>query len=99
MEVYKEKAIEITPRGIKSSNGIHDVDVIVLATGFQTSGGFFKGMEVLGRNGVSAEQHWDGIGGVGAYNTTAMHDFPNLFILLGPNSATGHTSAIVAIEK
>ncbi|PUU78792.1 hypothetical protein B9Z19DRAFT_1126042 [Tuber borchii] len=86
VQVHKEKAIEITPRGIKGSSGIHDVD-------------FFKGMEVLGRNGVSADQHWDGIGGIGAYNTTAMHNFLNFFILLGPNSVTGHTSAIVAIEN
>jgi len=71
----------------------------VLATGFQTSGKFFKGMEVIGRNGITADQHWDGIGGIGAYNTTAMHDFPNFFMLLGPNSVTGHTSALIAIEK
>lgn len=99
MQVHKEKAIEITPRGIRGGNEIHDVDVIVLATGFQTSGKFFKGMEVVGRNGVTADQHWDGIGGIGAYNTTAMHDFPNLFMLLGPNSVTGHTSALITIEK
>ncbi|CUS12120.1 unnamed protein product [Tuber aestivum] len=99
VQVHKERAIEIAPHGIKASDGIHDVDVIVLATGFQTSGKFFKGMEVLGRNGVSADKHWDGIGGVGAYNTTAMHDFPNFFMLLGPNSVTGHSSAIMAIEK
>ncbi|PWW75942.1 putative monooxygenase [Tuber magnatum] len=99
VQVYKERAIEITPRGIEASDEIHHVDVIVLATGFQRSGKFFKDMEVLGRNGVSADKHWDGIGGIGAYNTTAMHDFPNFFMLLGPNSVTGHSSAIFAIEN
>ncbi|KAG0135060.1 putative monooxygenase [Tuber indicum] len=99
VQVHKEEAIEITPRGIKSSDGIYDVDIIVLATGFQMSGKFFRGMEVLGRNGVSADKHWDGIGGIGAYNTVAIHDFPNLFMLTGPNSLTGHSSVIIAIEN
>ncbi|RPB01313.1 FAD/NAD(P)-binding domain-containing protein [Choiromyces venosus 120613-1] len=101
VHVHKQPAIQIMPGGIKPAGEeqVYEADVIVLATGFQTSGSFFPTMKVRGRDGVSAEKHWEGMGGAGAYNTTAMHGFPNMFMILGPNSATGHTSVIVAIEN
>ncbi|KAK0672570.1 putative monooxygenase [Cercophora samala] len=37
--------------------------------------------------------------GVGAYETVAVGGFPNFFMLAGPNSVTGHTSVIIAIEN
>ena len=44
------------------------------------------------------QQHWDKLGGIGAYETVAMNDFPNLFYLLGPNAGRGHTSVLYSIE-
>ncbi|KAJ6027463.1 monooxygenase, partial [Penicillium canescens] len=40
----------------------------------------------------------DDQGGIGAYKTVAMNEFPNIFYLLGPNSGSGHTSVLFAIE-
>ncbi|GKZ69748.1 hypothetical protein AnigIFM50267_004973 [Aspergillus niger] len=60
---------------------------------------FLSYMEVIGRGGKSVTQHWDQYGGPGAYNTSVMNGFPNFFMLMGPNSATGHTSALMAVEK
>jgi cation diffusion facilitator CzcD-associated flavoprotein CzcO len=43
-------------------------------------------------------QHWDEFGGIEAYKTIAMNEFPNLFYILGPNSGRGHTSVLYSIE-
>lgn len=88
----------IVPEGIEIVNGIIPADVIVLATGFQTSRPMSY-MQVQGQNGITIEEHWNRYGGAGAYNCSVMSGFPNLFMILGPNTATGHTSALLALEK
>lgn len=91
------KTQEIVPEGLKTSKGLIPADVIVLATGFKTNSTEF--LDVRGRNGKMVSQHWTEFGGPEGYNCSVMHGFPNFFLLLGPNSITGHTSAIMAIEK
>ncbi|KAI2812131.1 hypothetical protein CBS115989_10756 [Aspergillus niger] len=88
----------IIPEGIKTDHGVIPADIIILATGFKTNQ-FLSYMEVIGRGGKSVTQHWDQYGGPGAYNTSVMSGFPNFFMLMGPNSATGHTSALMAVEN
>ncbi|KAJ9266930.1 hypothetical protein DTO195F2_865 [Paecilomyces variotii] len=88
---------EIVPEGVKTTDGIIPADVIVLATGFQTNK-FTSYMAVHGREGT-IEDHWARYDGPEAYNCSTLSGFPNFFILLGPNSATGHTSALIAAEN
>jgi cation diffusion facilitator CzcD-associated flavoprotein CzcO len=56
-------------------------------------------MDVVGRRGENVDQHWSQYGGPSAYNCSVLNGFPNFFMLLGPNAATGHTSAMMAAEK
>ncbi|CAI4212020.1 unnamed protein product [Parascedosporium putredinis] len=86
------------PGGVKTETGVIEADVIVLANGFVTNKPL-ENIEVRGRNGVSLAEHWDEFGGPEAYNCSVMSGFPNFFICLGPNSATGHTSTIMASEN
>ncbi|KAF9777959.1 hypothetical protein IL306_004289 [Fusarium sp. DS 682] len=88
---------EIVEGGIETDRGFIEADVIVLANGYVTNT-FLGGIEVVGRKGTLT-QHWESFGGAEAYNCSAMSGFPNFFILLGPNAATGHTSAIMAAEN
>ncbi|KAJ5364820.1 uncharacterized protein N7496_010533 [Penicillium cataractarum] len=92
------KAERITAEGIETNKGFIPADVIVLATGFQTNK-FIPYMDVVGRNGQNVSQHWSKYGGPAAYNCSALNGFPNFFMLLGPNAATGHTSAMMAAEN
>ncbi|KAB5578092.1 hypothetical protein GE09DRAFT_1168778 [Coniochaeta sp. 2T2.1] len=94
-----EPVLEIVPEGVRTKNGVIEADVIVLANGFVTGDNYCLGTEIVGRNGETVRQHWKRFGGAGAYNTTAMSGFPNFFAVLGPNAATGHTSAIMAAEN
>ncbi|PHH63197.1 hypothetical protein CDD82_1925 [Ophiocordyceps australis] len=90
---------EVLPTAVRTADGATiDADVIVFATGYQTND-FMHGIDVVGRRGVDMRQHWESLGGPGAYNCSVMSDFPNFFMILGPNTATGHTSTILAIEN
>lgn len=97
LELKETKITEILPNGVRTPEEIIPADVVVLATGFKTNS-FIPYMTVRGINGT-IQDHWEQYDGPEAYNCSAMSDFPNFFILLGPNSATGHTSALMAAEK
>ncbi len=77
-----ESILEFVPGGVRTADGITDADVIVLATGYATNT-FLPRIDLVGRGGKTAKQHWDENDGIGAYNTTIMSGFPNFFFLLG----------------
>lgn len=74
----------IEPRGVVDNDGVlHEADVIVWGTGFKASD-FLYPMTVIGRNGVNLHEEWGG--DVQAYYGVNVPDFPNLFLLYGPNT-------------
>jgi cation diffusion facilitator CzcD-associated flavoprotein CzcO len=52
---------------------------------------------IVGRNGSSLAERWETTG-LQAYLGTTVPDFPNLFLMAGPNTGTGHTSLVIMIE-
>lgn len=78
---------EMTATGIRTADGAHhDVDVVVLATGFHAHN-YMRPMSIVGRDGITLDDAW--VKGPRAYRMTAIPGFPNLFTVLGPNSPTG----------
>ncbi|KAK5662200.1 hypothetical protein OQA88_8105 [Cercophora sp. LCS_1] len=97
LRLTDEKAVEVLEDGVKLSSGeVVQADVLVLANGFEMNQ---YPIEVVGRGGKTIEEHWEEIGGMAAYNCTHLSGFPNFTLLLGPNTATGHTSTVMAIEN
>ena len=75
---------EVTPRGVKADDGAeHAADVIIYGTGFQASK-FLSPMKVVGRAGVDLHAQWDG--NARAYMGVTVPNFPNFFMLYGPNT-------------
>jgi 4-hydroxyacetophenone monooxygenase len=75
---------EITPRGVVTDDGVeHAADVIVYGTGFQASR-FLTPMKVVGRCGIDLNEQWDG--DARAYMGITVPNFPNFFLLYGPNT-------------
>jgi cation diffusion facilitator CzcD-associated flavoprotein CzcO len=74
----------------------HDLDILVFATGFHSSRPPFA-ENVIGREGLRLSERWRG--GMVAYASTAVHGFPNMFIINGPNASLGHNSAVFMIES
>ena len=73
-------------------------DVIVLANGFELTT-WLSPLRVIGKGGAVMQEVWDERGGAQAYMGSAMDGFPNFFIIFGPNTATGHSSVILASEN
>ena len=74
----------------------HPVDTIVFATGFQVTPPPI-GECVRGRDGVRLADVW-AEHGMQAHRGTTVAGFPNLFLLVGPNTGLGHTSMVYVIE-
>ena len=91
-----EGIARIEPAGVRTRDGqLHPLDVLVLATGFQVDR-FLRPMQVIGRDGVALNDVWRD--GPFAYLALALADFPNLFMLNGPNGPVGNFSLIEVAE-
>ncbi|KAF8513935.1 hypothetical protein JB92DRAFT_3143273 [Gautieria morchelliformis] len=90
LHLTKGPIVEILPTGIRTATATYPADVIVMATGFQTNNG-------LGP--LMAERSLESAGRPCAYNNTAVHGYPNFMMIYGPNSTTGYSSVILAIEN
>jgi cation diffusion facilitator CzcD-associated flavoprotein CzcO/acetyl esterase/lipase len=85
-----------TNTGIVTTDGqALEIDVLVCATGFDTQH-LLSNITVTGRGGQTLAQRWQA--GPEAYQGISVAGFPNLFLMLGPNTATGHTSTLLYIE-
>ena len=73
-------------------------DVIILANGFELTT-WLSPLKVIGKGSANMQEVWDERGGAQAYMGSAMDGFPNFFIIFGPNTATGHSSVILASEN
>jgi cation diffusion facilitator CzcD-associated flavoprotein CzcO len=93
----KDDAIaEINERGILTTKGQQiDLDLIVYSTGYDATDGVIS-YPVIGKGGVSVADQWREY--PRAYLGTMLPGFPNLFVVTGPNTGIGHTSAIFVIE-
>jgi 4-hydroxyacetophenone monooxygenase len=98
VDVVTDRIRRITPGGVVVETGEEiPVDVLVLATGFQNLN-LLSPIEVRGRSGRTLRETWGEDDGTAHLGIT-VPDFPNLFLLLGPNTIAGHGgSAALAIE-
>lgn len=86
----------VEPRGVRTEDGeLHELDVLVLATGFHADS-FIRPTTVLGRNGINLDDAWDDH--PVAYLSIAVPEFPNFFMLNGPNGPVGNFSLIQIAE-
>jgi cation diffusion facilitator CzcD-associated flavoprotein CzcO len=95
-ELVVEKIQRIEPEGVRTVDGeLHELDVLVLATGFKVDA-FMRPMDVIGRDGVTLADAWHDR--PIAYLSISIPDFPNLFMLNGPNGPVGNFSLIEVAE-
>ncbi|HZV21968.1 MAG TPA: NAD(P)/FAD-dependent oxidoreductase [Hyphomicrobiales bacterium] len=96
VELITDPIEEITETGIKTAGGRErDVDAIIFGTGFNVAGIVPPGM-IFGRGGIDLAGAWGT--SPEAYKGTTVAGFPNLFMLLGPNTGLGHNSIVYMIE-
>jgi cation diffusion facilitator CzcD-associated flavoprotein CzcO len=97
-EVVTDCIARFTPRGIVTADGTErDVDVVVFATGFHVTDSYTY-VDIKGPGGEDLVDRWNREG-VSAHRGITIADMPNLFFLLGPNTALGHNSVVFMIES
>jgi cation diffusion facilitator CzcD-associated flavoprotein CzcO len=96
VSLVTDKIEGVEEAGIRTSDGtLHEFDVIVYATGFETLS-FNSALDITGRGGVSLNEAWRD--GPQAYLGVTVSGFPNMFMLYGPNTNLGHNSIITMLE-
>jgi cation diffusion facilitator CzcD-associated flavoprotein CzcO len=97
-QVITEGIARMTPDGIVTTDGReHPVDVVVFATGFHVTDSYTY-VDIKGSNGEDLVDRWNREG-IQAHRGIAVAGMPNLFFLLGPNTALGHNSVVFMIES
>ncbi|MGH3655186.1 MAG: flavin-containing monooxygenase [Micromonosporaceae bacterium] len=112
VHVVTDGLARVTRTGIVTADGVeHPVDAIIYGTGFHVSTGF-EDLRITGRHGVKLRDVWAKVPSPGrthegsrhlrkgpeAYLGTTVAGFPNLFLMLGPNSGLGHSSMVFMAE-
>ncbi len=88
----------ITPNGIRMTDGsFHELDTLVLATGFDAMTGALLRIDVRGAGGVALADKW--AAGPRTYLGIGMTGFPNLFTITGPGSPSVLSNMLVSIEQ
>ncbi|MFI9642524.1 flavin-containing monooxygenase [Micromonospora sp. NPDC051925] len=96
VDVVTDRIDRVTPTSVVTADGRErEVDVLILGTGFQATSRPIAG-RVFGTRGVALAEVWSS--GMSAYRGTTVAGFPNLFMLLGPNTTLGHSSQTLMIE-
>ncbi|HEX8802698.1 MAG TPA: NAD(P)/FAD-dependent oxidoreductase [Acidimicrobiales bacterium] len=99
VEVLTQALAEVRARSVVAADGTErPVDTIVFGTGFHVTD-FPAGGRVVGAEGRTLSDVWRDQGGMTAYLGATVAGFPNLFLLIGPNTGLGHNSMVFMIES
>lgn len=96
VDVVTSAIKSVTPRGVRTSDGVeHKVDAIVYGTGFDSQD-FLESIDITGVGGQKLAKQWSD--GARAYLGMYVPNFPNLFVIYGPNTNLGGGSIIYMLE-
>ncbi|MCK9248124.1 MAG: NAD(P)/FAD-dependent oxidoreductase [Solirubrobacteraceae bacterium] len=96
VDVVTDAIERVEPGAVVTADGRrHELDALILATGFDAHA-FARPMRITGRDGITLDDAW--ADGPRAHGTTMVPGFPNLFLLMGPNSPIGNTSLVPIAE-
>jgi cation diffusion facilitator CzcD-associated flavoprotein CzcO len=96
VELVTDGIEEVREHSILTTDGVERrVDVLIFGTGFRATEPLI-GLRLVGRGGVEIHDAWRER--MSAYLGITVGGFPNLFLLLGPNTGLGHNSVVLMIE-
>ena len=97
VDLVTQAPASIDETGVTTPDGVHRAfDILVFATGFETTGWNWS-VDVEGLNGKHLNEEWSDH--PEAYRGITVADFPNLFVLYGPNTNLGHNSITFMLER
>ncbi len=97
VHLVTEPITAVEPGAVVTADGTrHEVDALALGTGFDVTGSFER-LDVRGLGGRSLAQAWSE--GMRTSLGITVAGFPELYLLLGPNTGLGHNSVVLMIES
>ncbi|WP_103354053.1 NAD(P)/FAD-dependent oxidoreductase [Amycolatopsis sp. CA-128772] len=98
VDVVTDGIQQVKAHSIVDSAGVeHEVDAIVYGTGFKVTDAL-EYLDITGVDGRNLAKEW-ATEGMRTHKGITVSGFPNLFFLLGPNTALGHNSVVFMIES
>lgn len=97
ISLKKSPILEYTPKGVRTSEGEIEADIIIIATGFEAFTGALNRIDIWGKGGLTLKEKWSS--GPLTYMGVQVADFPNLFIMGGPHGKGGHGNSPRCSEK
>jgi cation diffusion facilitator CzcD-associated flavoprotein CzcO len=96
VDLVTDRIERVEPGAVVTADGArHEVDALALGTGFSLSGSFDR-LDIRGLGGRSMADAWGQ--GMHTHLGITVAGFPELYILLGPNTGLGHNSVVLMIE-
>jgi len=85
VDIQADPITEVTAKGIRTSSSSYDLDIIILATGFDSIGGGLGAIDIMGVDkSTSLGQMWNK--GKSTYLGMSVSGFPNFLFAYGPQS-------------
>lgn len=93
----KEAPIQqITSTGIQTANQHYELDMIIFATGYDGITGPLFNIDIRGKDGITLKEKWEDGQNVETYLGMSTAGFPNMFMIVGPQTATlGNNLAVI----
>src|SRR5207253_45125 len=82
VDVKKAPIVEITPKGLRTTEAQYEFDSLIFATGFDAMTGALLNIDIRGRDGTTLASQWEH--GPRTYLGIQVSGFPNLFTITGP---------------
>ena len=85
------------PNGVYTTDGnLHEFDLVVLATGFDSVSGGITSIDIIGSDGISIKDKWSD--SIYTYLGLSTNGFPNLFWAYGPQAPTAFVTGPACSE-
>ncbi|MCY1163761.1 MAG: NAD(P)/FAD-dependent oxidoreductase [Pseudomonadota bacterium] len=92
VDCLTDPIVEVTERGVRNASGETELDMLILATGYDGLTGALIAFDVVGKGGRTVNQKWKE--GGRSHLGIMMEGFPNLFMTTGPNGPSALANII-----
>lgn len=97
MDCLTDPIVEVTEKGVRTRSGETELDILILATGYDGLTGALMAFDVVGRDGRTVQDKWKN--GPRSHLGIMMEGFPNLFMTTGPNGPAALANIIRMSEN
>lgn len=96
VDLKRTPIVEFEERGIRTSEGLLEFDIIILATGYDAITGSLKDLGLIDTNGIPLSKRWEK--GTYTYLGLTIPKFPNFFMVYSPQAPTSLSNGPAVIE-